>query len=111
MFNLLATESSDLVFPVRKKRSKTCRARRVWKVPSYLALESASSWLTGIDSCEEPAVNLEYGRELYEPENNALKSPGSYDLAYLVSCGRGPKNEEQGMSLSFGVPFAAIPAK
>lgn len=111
VFNLLATESSDLVFPVRRKRSKTCRARRVWKVPPYLALEGASSWLTDIDSCEEPAVNLEYGRELYEPENNALKSPGSYDLAYLVSCGRGPKNEEQSMSLSFGVPFAAIPAK
>eukprot|EP00803_Ostreobium_quekettii_P009562 evm.model.scf_1662.1 EVM.evm.TU.scf_1662.1 scf_1662:3094-5175(-) len=110
-WNLASWSPSDITFAVRKKRSKTCRAKRIWKVPSYLTVQVARPCLSDSTGLSTLTSNADSDDRLCETHVSALDIQGTCDLAYLASYCREMEAEEQRVPLTFGVPYVPIPAK
>jgi len=102
---------SDITFVVRKKRSKTCRAKRIWRVPSYLNVQVPGPCLSDSTGLSTLISNMDSEDRLCETDISALGIQGTCDLAYMASYCCEMEPEEQCVPLSFGVPFVPIPAK
>lgn len=106
-------EESSFRFTIRKKRSRTYKVKRIWRVPSNLHIPGMRSLLAdnvGSNTrTSPPAVGC--SDFVYKSEGEAVEAKAPGEVAHLGSCGheRTPQGEEEG--LVFRCPFVPISAK
>jgi len=109
-WNLASRGPSYTMFAVRKKRSKNCRAKRIWRVPSYLNAHIQRPCLSDSTGCSTLVSNSDSNDRLCETDSNALNIQRTCDLAYLASYCCEMEVEEQRPPLTFGASFVPIQA-
>lgn len=106
-------ETSMFSFTVRKKRSRTYKVKRIWKVPSYINMNGLRMSLSDSDASysRTSTTLLERNGFLCESEEEAVYALGLNDHTCRGPGGLVKDLQSEEESLVWGFPLVSIPAK